>query len=585
MNDLEGLERKVDELTRAVAAVESRLAAIEARPHAIVSPRSAVAAAGMRGLPGEDEESGEVVTVLALAGRTCLVLGGAYLLRALTDGGTLPRPLGTAVGVVYAVSWLLVAYRQAPQRQKLTAAFYGAATALIAFPILWEATVRFGLLTAPLAVLAMVGITSLGVAVAWTRRLEGLAWIVVVAGLLAAMAFMLALGPVVALGAYLGFLGIVTLWMGYSLDWIWLRWPVAFVLDFTVLVMAASVTGPWQRQGASSVIWLQLSVFGAYLVSIAARTLWRSRDVIPFEVVQTLALLGACFGGAAYVMLATGSGATMLGFGSLLFGLGSYAVAFAFVERRGHWKNFVFYTSLAVVFILAGTALTADSRMQSIAWTGFAVMSAVLGYRSSTLALWPHAAGYLVAAGVSSGLLPGLSDAFLAASDRSWAVLSWPALVVLAGAAAACAAPVPEPSEAWRPYARLPKLVVAVTLLLGAGGFAIAWSLPLLSAQPGNGADPAIVAGVRTVVLAGAALLLAWMGGRGILLEGRWLVYVVLVFAGFKLLVHDLVAGRPATLFVSLAVYGTALILAPKWARQHKRDQHAAAVLSQLSKT
>jgi len=85
---------------------------------------------------------------------------------------------------------------------------------------------------------------------------------------------------------------------------------------------------------------------------------------------------------------------------------------------------------------------------------------------------------------------------------------------------------------------------------------------------PGAGADPAIVAGLRTLVLAVAALLLAWLGGRQIFPEGRWLTYVVLVVGGLKLLVNDFVAGRPATLFVSLAVYGAALILAPKWARR-----------------
>jgi hypothetical protein len=39
---------------------------------------------------------------------------------------------------------------------------------------------------------------------------------------------------------------------------------------------------------------------------------------------------------------------------------------------------------------------------------------------------------------------------------------------------------------------------------------------------------------------------------------------VVLVAAGIKLLVEDLPDGRPSTLFLSLAVYGGVLILAPR---------------------
>jgi hypothetical protein len=114
----------------------------------------------------------------------------------------------------------------------------------------------------------------------------------------------------------------------------------------------------------------------------------------------------------------------------------------------------------------------------------------------------------------------------------------------------------------------MPKLVVAVVLLLGTGALVIAWSAPIVAGGRPPAADAAIVAGLRTLVLAAAALLLAWLGGREILPEGKWLTYVVLVIAGLKLLVNDFVAGRPATLFMSLAVYGAALILAPKWTRR-----------------
>jgi hypothetical protein len=336
--------------------------------------------------------------------------------------------------------------------------------------------------------------------------------------------------------------------------------------------MAAAVTGTWQREGASGVMLLQLVLFGAYLVSIAARTIWRSRDVIPFEVVQTLALLAVAFGGAAYVMIETGSGAGLLGLASLVFGIGSYGVAFAFVDwRRGHWKNFVFYTSLGLVFIVAGTGLSLDAPFHALAWTALAVASAALSYRFATLLLWPHATVYMLAAALVSGLLGGISDAFTASSTVAWPAFTWPAVLALAGAAACCAVPIRAGGESWGRYGRAPKVVVALVLLLGAGGLLIALSVPLAAGRPGTGADAAIVAGLRTFVLAAAALLLAWLGGWGIFPEGRWLTYVVLVVGGLKLLFNDFLAGRPATLFVSLAVYGAALIVAPKWARRSAR--------------
>ena len=64
-------------------------------------PDAAPAAAAAR--PTSDVT---LVGVLSLVGRTCLILGGAYVLRALTDAGTLPRVGGTVLGIAYAIAWL-----------------------------------------------------------------------------------------------------------------------------------------------------------------------------------------------------------------------------------------------------------------------------------------------------------------------------------------------------------------------------------------------------------------------------------------------------------------------------------------------
>ncbi len=260
---------------------------------------------------------------------------------------------------------------------------------------------------------------------------------------------------------------------------------------------------------------LQLVIFAGYLVSIAARTLWRSRDVIPFEVVQTMALLVVAFGGAVYVMQETGAGAAGLGVASLVFGLGSYGVAIAFVDRsEGHWKNFLFYSTLAVVFMLAGIRLTVGAGTQAMVWAGLAVTAAALGYRYSAIAVGAHSAIYLVAGAIVSGLFAFVTDAFTASVTRAWAGISAPAWVVLASAAACAAIPVTaQPQYRGRP-ARIPQIVVVVMLLLGVGAAIISYAVPLVSGVPGQSADAALAAAIRTVVLGAAVLLLAWMGGR-----------------------------------------------------------------------
>ncbi len=565
------LEQRVRDLSGAVVSLERRLAALESRPAQGVGDgvSEAVAAPDVPGAGTTQQSDITLVTVLSLVGRTCLVLGGAYLLRALTDAGTLPRVGGTVLGVVYAVSWLGLAYRLDTTGRRLVAPFYGVATALIAFPILWEATVRVKLLAPWGAALAMAGVTALTFVVAGVRRIQALAWVISVAGLVATLLLFAAVGPEVSFGFYLTFLGVWTLWLGYSLDWIWLRWPVALVADCSVLLMVGSVVGPWHRGDAGAVMALQLALFAAYLVSIAARTLWRSRDVIPFEVVQTVALLVVAFGGAVYVMESTGAGSAGLGLAGLVFGVGSYGVAFAFVDwRDGHWKNFVFYTSLAVVFTLAGVGLTVGAGTQAMVWAGLAIVAAALGYRYSAVAIGSHAAIYLVAAAIASGLLGVISDAFTASAERPWVAMSLPAWLVLASTAICAAVPVTARRQVSSRYLRLPKVLLVTLLLAGVGGALIAYLVPALSGRPGTPGDPAVAAAIRTVVCGAAVLVLAWVGGRGLFVEGRWLMYVVLILGGLKLLVEDFPSGRPATLVFSLAVYGAALILAPRWVRR-----------------
>jgi hypothetical protein len=80
-------------------------------------------------------------------------------------------------------------------------------------------------------------------------------------------------------------------------------------------------------------------------------------------------------------------------------------------------------------------------------------------------------------------------------------------------------------------------------------------------------ADPGAAAVARTAVLAALALALAVAGARLPLAEARWLVYPVVGLAGVKLLTHDVRLGRPATLVVSLALYGLVLVLLPRLTR------------------
>lgn len=89
---------------------------------------------------------------------------------------------------------------------------------------------------------------------------------------------------------------------------------------------------------------------------------------------------------------------------------------------------------------------------------------------------------------------------------------------------------------------------------------------PSFAGVPGA-ADAAVLASLRTAVLAVSAVALGTLAGRTGLREALWLLYPLLVLGGIKLILEDFQNGRAETLFIGLACYGCALIIAPRLAR------------------
>ena len=98
-----------------------------------------------------------------------------------------------------------------------------------------------------------------------------------------------------------------------------------------------------------------------------------------------------------------------------------------------------------------------------------------------------------------------------------------------------------------------------------------------LGGQPPE-ADAAVVAAVRTGVAAGAAVALAAVSRLIACLELRWLVYLLFIVGGLKLFLEDLPHGRPTTQLLAFALYGIALMLAPRLLRSGQHHGKAAPV-------
>jgi hypothetical protein len=568
------IEARLESLARALEDVSGRLAALEgaargaAAAEPPVAPPDGIAVAAPA-VPAS------AATVLPLLGRVFLVLGGAWLLRALTDAGTLPVAGGVAAGLAYAGVWLALAERAGAAGRRWSAEVHGVTATIIAFPLVWEAATKFRVLSPVAAAAVLAVVAGAALLTAGHRALVALASAATMAALVTALALVASTQAIAVFAAVLVALGVATVWLAYARRWFALSWTAAVVADLVVAEAVALVTrtgGPpeaYRELSTAAVEAVALALLVAYLATFAVRTLLRRRDASVFEAVQTVAALLVGFGGAAEVSRVTGRGGIALGLAALATGAACYLIAEAGAGRRvGRGINYLFYSSLAFVLVVAGTPLLAGSTGLTAAWCALALGGAVLGCRLDRLAMRAHAAAYLVAAGAVSGLLAFAVRAFAATAAKVSGEPSagtWLALAASVVCYAALAVPACRPEAPWP--ARLPELAVAVVAALGLGAALVLAGARLLPVREGI-PDPAAMATLRTTILALTALALAAAGRRAAREELVWLVYPALALGGVKLLVQDVPQGRPATLVLSFAAYGAALILAPRLLRR-----------------
>ena len=558
------LETRLRGVEHALAEIENRVRVLEGRARSLPVAQTT---AGQPDVGAVAISGTDLVGTLTLIGRTFVIFAGAYLLRALTESGTVDRTTGVALGLAYAAAWTLVAWRVAP-RHPLSATFFGACTVLVGFPLLWEATTRFALLAPATGAFALTATTGLVLVTAWRRNLQVLAWIATLGACGLAGLLLVMTGAMVVFTVFLIALGVTALWLGYDREWTVLRWPAALVADLAVagLIVRALTTPP--RDAPFVVVAVQVLLLVGYLGSIAVRTLIKGRDVLPFEVVQTGAMLLAGLGGAMFVTYRTGTGTLALGAALLMLAPASYGVAFAFVDRQqGRGANFYFYTSLALVFALTGSGLVLSGRPLGVLWASLAVLAGWGARRFGRGTLAVHSVVYVAAAAVPSGLASASLAGLFASAHVPWAPAHAAAWAVLA-AIALCwflTTPLPGPSAGYGPD--ISRWVLACLIAASVAGVSVVVTRSLLPPEWGAPLLAALVATVRTGVLAAAAIVVAWLGHRALTHEFGALLYPVLAWGALKLLLEDFRTSPPSLLFVAFALYGGALILGPRIAK------------------
>jgi hypothetical protein len=552
------LESRVADLTDRVESLEERLALAEkGQPVAARPAESSTSFAELVGIPVTPAQQW-----LGLVGRTLVILGGAYFLRALTGSHVLPIHVGIAAGLLYGAPWLVLASYAAARGNHIDAFAHALTTALIGYPLVWEATLRFGALTPSQSALLLGALTAAALALASARRLQGLAWVVTFGALASAGGLAIGMGSWSAYTILAIAVGVATLWLGYVRDWTFLRWPAAFVANAMLLVVTGRAMVSGNARVALAVQGLMLS---AYLGSFAIRTLVIGREVIPFEVVQSVGVLAVAFGGAVALIRSTGSNVLPVGIATIMLAAAGYLVAFMFVERRRHAKNFFFYALLALLFAIVGIAISTSAPVAAIAFAGIGCAAVALAHRYHRFTISLHAVTYVLAGAVLSGLLSSATLAIVAPAAEAPAKPGVAGLLVLFALAFA-ALPMIGNGDRWGRYSGVLRVIVLAALAWTASGVLVAAGAALVAR--GGAIDSSVLATLRTAVLVIAALGLATLARTAHGREAGWLVYPLIALIGLKLLFADFPNGRPDTLFVALAAYGCALIFAPRLMRR-----------------
>jgi hypothetical protein len=574
------LAQDLDELSSAVATLQERLRRLEQRMGELEAhPSAAIAPAGEPAaeLPLPRLPKGG----LALAGRTLLVLAGGYLVRALTDAGVLPSLAGVGLGLAYAAFWQLRADRDGLAGARASALVHGLAASAIGFPLLWEATARFGLLGAGTAGAAVVGLAALGLLVALRHDLPAHAWLTTLAACATLLALLVSARHTVAtLVALLGLAALVE-WLAFRDAWLGLRWWAGAALDLVALLAISDFTRP-EASGfrvPSAAAWAAAALLALpvlYVVSIAARTLRRGCGVRAFEVVQGTLAVALGLVGARSVLRVHGVATLLPEVLAVSLGAVCYAVAFAHAERRlGQGRNFYFYSTAGGLLVLGGTLELGPGSVLYLLWTLLGLVAVGFGRRFGRTTLRVHGAVYVAAAAAGSGLVVAGVGALAGLPVAEPERLSWGVAI---GACAAWALLAGEQAPALQRLPaglRLSRLILAVVVVLAAAG--AAWLALCAVLPPARVADAGFRSVARSAVLAGLVLGLAGLARRS-QAELAGLVWALVALGGANVLLRDFPGGRPSTLVASLALYGALLILVPRLlpARRPPADGPAA---------
>ncbi len=568
------LARQVGELRQRLAAVEHKLAIHGFHEDA------------------EDEEllpglvlphMGDTAATTTAIGTSLLGLALAYLLRALTENGTLSVGAGVGLGLVYALAWLIWAART-PATETMPVCLRSLTSGLILAPLLWEASVRFQAISAWQTAGLLVFFSAFGLGISWRKSLNVVALISSVAGLLLASALILRTHDLIPYSTALLGLAVAVEASACLEHYLGERWIVAVVADLAILLTTFAAAQPagslpsYPVLPLGQVLALQIALTVIYLASTFVRTLGRGFNITAFEIAQCVA--AAVIGSWGAITIAHGHPAAALTVGGFwsLCGVACYVVSFFFLERHaGKDRNFLTYSTFGLALALAGSSLLLNAAWLVILWSSLAVFFVQAGGGSGRMTLKVHSGVYAVLALFSSGLAVTAASLFFSSEAHPDSLAQhYPAWIAAAACVLAYAlflrTPLPPALSKLgsRLYAAAALLLSASALwsIAGAAAMAIAPLCRLLSSA---NAPRDFCPTLLTTALIGTAVLAAFTAIRSHSREPRWFAWLFTGLASYKLLFQDFHQANTFAMVLSLLIYGCALIGLPRILRRERQ--------------
>jgi len=519
---LEQLSEHVQSLERRVAALERQRAPQSGQEPALaIPPQEAKALATWPVLPAMGGASGAI----SVLGKSVLGIAGAYLLRALSESGTVPQLFVLFVAILYACLWMIWAAR-VHRTSEFASATYAVTSAAILSPLLWESTVRFQALSVASASLWLVVFVVLAIALAWRSELQMIPWIATLSSVATAMALIIETRDLLPVTAAI-------LAMAFSIE------------------MAACV-GHRHTARVVPVAMILMAVYGG---SVAVRHFARRNRISFLDLIQSF----LAFAAGSYAVLRSGSGryAAGLGIAFLLLAAVCYWAALVHFVEEGFSRNRRIFSTWALGLLLAGTLLCLPQSWRASFLCLAATGAAFIYARTGKLSIGMHSSVLLAVAAVESHLAEYVASALAGAvpSASNWRL--W----VVGLSAALCYAIGARHSEE---NSKRRLLWILPALLLG---FAV--SGIIISAVVSIGGQmiesrAASLSVVRTITNCLLALTFGFFGARLKRVELTWAAYAAVGFGTLKLAFEDLRYGNAASLVVSLLFYGLVLILLPR---------------------